>query len=457
MTAWKKILRWEKCRPHITAMASQPSSADMLNTRAMGTATTLQMHDEEQIALWVQNLRSEAIPINRLLLKCTAMEVGQDLGFLPSQFKASSTWISGFIKRWKLSWRAKTRSGQSNHAQGEATLAEISQRIRQVVLENEIDDIYNADQTGINFEYIPKHTFDARGAKTVWIRCSGHDKDRMTAMLLADTKGTKYPMFLVLKTSKSTVKKNVQENLTRRNGFGPRVWPEIVKLHERHASRLYANPTAWWNRDISIAFLEYHFGHRKGKNLKKVLLLWDDFSAHFGDEVVAYASSCDVMLEKIPPTFTWICQPADVSWMKPMKAGMRQRWVSYLREEINHHSSSQDGFRLLPPTRSDLVEWVNDAWENLPRATVVNGFVKCNIIDTPVNTPASNADDDTTSSTPTSTQTQANATTDSEECLATLLLQMKNREFEVHELESIDDIVQTTETDADDIPIDGLV
>ncbi|KAF0763555.1 hypothetical protein AaE_003181 [Aphanomyces astaci] len=143
--------------------------------------------------------------------------------------------------------------------------------------------------------------------------------------------------------------------------------------------------------------------------------------------------------------------------MKPMKAGMRQRWVSYLREEINHHSSSQDGFRLLPPTRSDLVEWVNDAWENLPRATVVNGFVKCNIIDTPVNTPASNADDDTTSSTPTSTQTQANATTDSEECLATLLLQMKNREFEVHELESIDDIVQTTETDADDIPIDGLV
>ncbi|RQM29489.1 hypothetical protein B5M09_011993 [Aphanomyces astaci] len=139
--------------------------------------------------------------------------------------------------------------------------------------------------------------------------------------------------------------------------------------------------------------------------------------------------------------------------MKPMKAAMRKRWVSYLRAEIKHHSSSQDGFRLLPPTRSDLVEWVNDAWENLPRATVVNGFVKCNIIDPPVNTPATNADDGTTSSTP----TQANATTDSEKCLATLLLQMQNREFEVHELESIDDIVQTTETDADDIPLDVLV
>ncbi|ETV66659.1 hypothetical protein H257_16961 [Aphanomyces astaci] len=344
-----------KVPPHITAMASQPSSANMLNTRAMGTATTLQMHDEEQIALllWVQNLRSEGIPVNRLLLKCKAMEVAQDLGFLPSQFKASSTWISGFIKRWKLSWRAKTRSGQSNHSQGEATLAEFSQRIRQVVLENEIDDIYNADQT-----------------------------DRMTAMLLAHTKVTKYPMFLVLKSSKSTVKKNVQENLTRRNGFGPRVWPESLSS----------------TSDMP----------RACKNLKKVLLLWDDFSAHFGDEVVAYAPSCDVMLEKIPPTFTRICQPADVSWMKPMKAAMRKRWVSYLRAEIKHHSSSQDGFRLLPPTRSDLVEWVNDAWENLPRATVVNGFVKCNIIDTPANTPASNADDGTSSSTPTSTQTQAN-------------------------------------------------
>ncbi|RHY55267.1 hypothetical protein DYB30_008129 [Aphanomyces astaci] len=143
--------------------------------------------------------------------------------------------------------------------------------------------------------------------------------------------------------------------------------------------------------------------------------------------------------------------------MKPMNAAMRKRWVSYLRAEIKHHSSSQDGFRLLPPRRGDLVEWVNDAWENLPRATVINGFVKCNIIDPPVNTPATNADDGTTSSTPTSTPTQANATTDSKECLATLLLQMTNREFEVHELESIDDIVQTTETDADDIPLDGLV
>ncbi|RHY81933.1 hypothetical protein DYB35_012962 [Aphanomyces astaci] len=104
------------------------------------------------------------------------------------------------MKRWGLAIRVKTRSDQANLEDGLQALAEFKTTIRQIILDNDIEDIYNAYQTGINYEYIPKQTINKEGAKTVWIKCSGHEKDRITAMLLADAKGTKYPLFLVLKT-----------------------------------------------------------------------------------------------------------------------------------------------------------------------------------------------------------------------------------------------------------------
>ncbi|KAH9087335.1 hypothetical protein Ae201684P_000746 [Aphanomyces euteiches] len=125
-------------------------------------------------------------------------------------------------------------------------------------------------------------------------------------MLLVDAVGTKHPLFLVFKTPESVVKTTVIENLTQRNGFGSRLWKEIEEIHERHPSRIFGNPSGWWNSRISIKFLEYHFGHRRNQNLKKILLMWDDFGAHFTPDVVAVAEELDIILEKIPPTFTWI-------------------------------------------------------------------------------------------------------------------------------------------------------
>ncbi|KAF0707864.1 hypothetical protein AaE_013442, partial [Aphanomyces astaci] len=271
-TAWKKILHWRSKIDFITSAASKPSTASNRTIRATGTATTLDFAAEENIANWVCQLRADGVPVSRLLLSCKALEVAKDLGFSTAQFKASASWVAGFFRRWELSMRAKTRSGQSNLAQGEAARDEFANRIQAVIQEHGIEEIYNADQTGINYEYLPKETVNTKGAKTVWIKCAGHEKDRMTAMLLADSKGTKYPLFLVLKSQQSKIKSVVQDNLTNRNGFGRQVWCDIEELHERHPSRIYGNPTAWWNSTISIAFLTYHFGYRQGQTVKPVLL-----------------------------------------------------------------------------------------------------------------------------------------------------------------------------------------
>ncbi|RQM19383.1 hypothetical protein B5M09_013887 [Aphanomyces astaci] len=102
-------------------------------------------------------------------------------------------------------------------------------------------------------------------------------------------------------------------------------------MEAKFNGRVYGNPTAWWNGSISLSFLEFHFSELPDRETKPVLLLWDDFSAHWTEEAVAYATSINVVLARIPPTLTWICQPADVAWNRPLKSRLRDNWIDLLR------------------------------------------------------------------------------------------------------------------------------
>lgn len=84
------------------------------------------------------------------------------------------------------------------------------------------------------FEYLPKMTIYKRGARTVWVRCSGKSKERATVMLLGCSDGTKAKPFIVFKRSRSTVEGCHKENLRLHHGFGKTLWREIEK-HPRNA------------------------------------------------------------------------------------------------------------------------------------------------------------------------------------------------------------------------------
>ncbi|ETP07845.1 hypothetical protein F441_16027 [Phytophthora nicotianae CJ01A1] len=57
--------------------------------------------------------------------------------------------------------------------------------------------VYNADQTAIFSEYLPRKTITSRGSKTVWVKCENKEKVRATAMLLGDSEGNKYNPFII--------------------------------------------------------------------------------------------------------------------------------------------------------------------------------------------------------------------------------------------------------------------
>lgn len=138
------------------------------------------------------------------------------------------------------------------------------------------------------------------------------------------------------------------------------------------------NPSAWWNANLSIEFLRFHFGSRANME-EKILLLWDDCSAHWTAEVRQCASDINVILLKVPASYTWICQPADLSWNKPLKDTLRTTWVYFLREQFSLYQDNVN-FKMLVPKRNQVVEWVSKAWDCISSQTIISGFIRAKLL-----------------------------------------------------------------------------
>ena len=66
----------------------------------------------------------------------------------------------------------------------------------------------------------------------------------------------------------------------------------------------------------------------------------------------------------IPPGCTSKCQPMDVCINKPFKAILRQCWANYISKIIEQiPAATLDYFKLPPPSRQDMVDWVEAAYK----------------------------------------------------------------------------------------------
>ena len=93
------------------------------------------------------------------------------------------------------------------------------------------------------------------------------------------------------------------------------------------------------------------------------LLTFDSFSAHKTDDVHSklVENKSDILI--IPPGCTSKCQPMDVCINKAFKAILRKCWVTYISKIIEQMpATTPDDFKLPPPSRQDMVDWVEEAY-----------------------------------------------------------------------------------------------
>jgi hypothetical protein len=95
---------------------------------------------------------------------------------------------------------------------------------------------------------------------------------------------------------------------------------------------------------------------KKFTHEKHCLLMFDTFSAHLQNNVREVLRKCTTTTAVIPGGCISKIQPLNVSLNKPFKAMMRHQWEAYVQEK----AEQSDG-RIPPPSKSDLVQWVQEA------------------------------------------------------------------------------------------------
>jgi hypothetical protein len=145
----------------------------------------------------------------------------------------------------QVSLRTHTREGQTTPPEADEASAAFSSRDQWLMTQLNVDRVYNADQTAVLYEYVPKTTINQAGAKTIWVKSAGKAKERITAMLLGDSQGNKLPAFLVAKSVPSKNSDTAKENRELRHGFGRRVWNQVETFQKSSGVQVYGNTKGW--------------------------------------------------------------------------------------------------------------------------------------------------------------------------------------------------------------------
>jgi hypothetical protein len=155
--------------------------------------------------------------------------------------------------------------------------------------------IGNMDETPMSFDLPNNTTIDERGARSISIRTTGHEKTNFTVVLTCMADGTKLPPIIIFKLKK-----------VPKGSFPPGV---IIR----------ANQTGWMNENEMLFWIENVWVKRARLSNPQSLLVLDSFSAHIVESVKRRFREKNTDIAVIPGGLTSRLQPLDVSVNKSFK------------------------------------------------------------------------------------------------------------------------------------------
>ena len=209
------------------------------------------------------------------------------------------------------------------------------------------------DETPVWFDMPAVRTVESRGAKTVFVKTTSHEKTRFTVVLACLADGTKLKPMVVFKR-KTMPKERFSSGV-------------VIHVH----------PRGWMDEEGVKIWIEKVWRCRAGSlNKPQSLLVWDSFSAHLVDSAKRELRENNTTTAVIPGGLTSVVQPLDVCLNKPFKDRVREKWCTWM---IEGEKTFTAGGNVRAAPLSTICEWVKDSWNEIPSEMVARWFEKCGI------------------------------------------------------------------------------
>lgn len=312
---------------------------------------------EDEITKWVEGQRLNGFIITRPMIRLMALKWADTHKSESKDFKATRGWCSRFMLRRNLVLRVKTKMAQKLPADLEHKILNFQ---RYVIRARQRHDyplalIGNMDETPVYFDLPGNRTVNKRGDKTVFVRTTGHERQRFTVVLACLADGTKLPPMVIFKRKTFFKKKEV--------------FPKGVIVHTQEKG--------WMDDTGCIKWINNVWARRPGGLRKqRSLLVWDMFKSHLSDAVKKCAYRNNTDLAVIPGGLTSVVQPLDVCLNKPFKDNIRKCWNEWM---VSGKQTSTPAGNMRAAPLSTVCEWVLKSWEQIATETIVRSFKKCSI------------------------------------------------------------------------------
>jgi transposase-like protein len=146
---------------------------------------------EEKLYTWIIYQRKQGLAVAYITIRNKMLEILKEPEMLVlydnlgEDFKTSQRWILGFMKRFNLALRRRTRISQKLPDKIQEQLEKFDQFVKNLRIEKsfELGNILNMDETPVWFDMAGVYTINPKGEKTVHIRATGNEKNRFTVVL----------------------------------------------------------------------------------------------------------------------------------------------------------------------------------------------------------------------------------------------------------------------------------
>jgi hypothetical protein len=258
---------------------------------------------EEDLYTWINERRNNQNAVTRKMIVKKAISLSKEQEFLANhpdafRFKFSNQWLDGFLTRYNLSKRRRTTVAQ----QLPSDLLEKQNVFLSYVLYKRLQYNYslkfiaNMDETPLWFDLPSNTTIDHKGAKSVSIRTTGHERSSFTVVLACMADGSKLPAVCIFKL----------KNIPREK------FP--------HGIYIRANEKGWMNEREMLWWIENVWTSRNPFGNSRSLLVLDSFRGHIVDSVKNRFVEKNTDIAIIPGGCTSKLQPLDVAINKSFKS-----------------------------------------------------------------------------------------------------------------------------------------
>ena len=267
--------------------------------------------------------------------------------------KFSSGWLVGFKARHNIKRRKKHgEAAQVDKEQMEEDLKEI----REVCDLYPLQDIFNMDETALNYKASPDTSLSSElipGGKI--------NKERITANFCCNADGSQKMQPWFIGTAKNPRSFGTGKNHIEVHNLGL-VWR--------------FNKKAWMTGIIFREYLRWFNLQMQGR---KVLLLLDGFSSHHAGYDLLETEGIEltnVRVEFLPANTTSICQPLDQGIIRTFKAHYKRRWLQY---QLDTYEAGEDPHQKMNVLQA--LRWATEAWrDGVTETTIANCWLKSRVL-----------------------------------------------------------------------------